>query len=37
MPRFLPREPKFFDMFAEVANNVIEGARVLSETLHHYD
>jgi hypothetical protein len=37
MPHLLPRETKFFDMFAEVANNVIEGARVLSECLHHYD
>jgi len=37
MPRLLPRETKFFDMFAEIANNVVEGAQVLSDLLHNYD
>jgi uncharacterized protein len=35
--RLIPREMKFFDMFAEVADNLIKGARVLSDCLHHYD
>ena len=35
--RLIPREPKFFDMFAEIANNVVEGAQVLSDLLHNYD
>jgi predicted phosphate transport protein (TIGR00153 family) len=37
MARLIPREMKFFDMFAEVADNLIKGARVLSDCLHHYD
>ena len=37
MPRFIPRETKFFDMFAEIAGNVVEGAQVLSDLLHNYD
>jgi len=37
MVRLIPREMKFFDMFAEVADNVIQGAQVLSDLLHHYD
>jgi predicted phosphate transport protein (TIGR00153 family) len=37
MPRLIPRDAKFFDMFAEIANNVVEGAKVLSDLLHHYD
>ena len=36
MARLIPRETKFFDMFAEVADNLIHGARVLSDFLHHY-
>jgi len=37
MVRLIPRETKFFDMFAEVADNLVAGARVLSDCLHHYD
>jgi uncharacterized protein len=37
MVRLIPRETKFFDMFAQVADNLVSGARVLSECLHHYD
>ena len=37
MPRLIPRETKFFDLFTEIATNVTEGARALSELLHHYD
>jgi uncharacterized protein len=37
MPRLIPRETKFFDMFAEIAGNVVEGAQVLSDLLHNYD
>ena len=37
MPRLIPRDAKFYDMFSEVANNLIHGARVLSEFLQHYD
>ena len=35
--RLIPRETKFFDMFAEVADNVIKGAKVFPTCLHHYD
>ena len=35
--RLIPRETKFFDMFADIANNVVEGAKVLSDLLHNYD
>jgi uncharacterized protein len=37
MPRLLTRETKFFEMFAEIANNVVEGAQVLSDLLRNYD
>jgi predicted phosphate transport protein (TIGR00153 family) len=37
MVRLIPRELKFFDMFAEVADNVTKGAQVLSDLLNHYD
>jgi uncharacterized protein len=37
MVRLIPRETKFFDLFADIANNVIDGARVLSELLNNYD
>ena len=37
MVRLIPRETKFFDMFAEIADNVVEGAKVLSDLLHNYD
>lgn len=34
MVRLVPRETKFFDMFAEMSANLQEGARVLAEVLH---
>jgi predicted phosphate transport protein (TIGR00153 family) len=37
MVRFIPRETKFLELFAEIASNVVEGARALSELLHDYD
>jgi len=37
MPRLIPREVKFFEMFSEIAENVRVGAQVLSDLLHHYD
>ncbi len=37
MVRLIPRETKFFDMFTEVADNLVAGAKVLSDCLHHYD
>ena len=37
MVRFIPRETKFFELFADIANNVVEGARALSDLLHDYD
>jgi hypothetical protein len=37
MARLIPRDPKFLVMFAEIANNVTEGAKALSDLLHHYD
>ena len=37
MARFIPRETKFFELFADIANNVVEGARALSDLLHDYD
>lgn len=37
MARLIPRETKFFDMFADIAGNVIEGARVLHNLLEDWD
>lgn len=37
MARLVPRETKFFDMFAEIAANVIEGAKVLYNLLNDWD
>jgi predicted phosphate transport protein (TIGR00153 family) len=37
MARLIPRETKFFELFIEIANNVTEGAKVLSDLLHNYD
>jgi len=37
MVRLIPRDAKFFDMFVEMANNLISGARVLIEILREYD
>lgn len=33
MVRFIPRDNKFFDLFAEMGRNLGEGARLLQETL----
>lgn len=35
--RLIPRETKFFDMFEEMAGNVVDAARVLAELLNNYD
>ncbi|MGH7773577.1 MAG: DUF47 domain-containing protein [Candidatus Binatia bacterium] len=36
MFRFIPRQEKFFDLFKEAAQNVLEGANALKEMLDHY-
>jgi uncharacterized protein len=36
MVRFIPRETKFFEMFAEMAQNVTVGARQLRDLLQNY-
>jgi len=35
--RLIPRETKFFDMFEEIAGNLVQGAQALSDLLDHYD
>jgi predicted phosphate transport protein (TIGR00153 family) len=35
--RLIPRETKFFEMFEEIAGNLVVGAQALSELLHNYD
>ena len=35
--RLIPRETKFFEMFVEIAGNLVDGARVLSDLLDNYD
>ena len=35
--RLIPREIKFFEMFEEIASNVVAGAQTLSDLLHNYD
>ena len=35
--RLIPRETKFFDMFTEIASNVVEGAHALDDLLRNYD
>ena len=35
--RLIPHETKFFDMFEEIAGNLVEGAKALSDLLDHYD
>ncbi len=35
--RLIPRETKFFEMFEEIAGNLVDGAQRLSDLLHHYD
>lgn len=37
MVRMVPRETKFFDMFAEMSRNLIEGAVVLRDLLGNYE
>jgi uncharacterized protein len=37
MVRFIPRETKFFELFADIATNVVAGAQALSDLLHDYD
>lgn len=37
MPSLIPRENKFFDMFNEIAANVVKGAKALAELLEHWD
>jgi len=37
MARLIPRETKFFELFSEIANNVTDGARVLSDLLENYN
>src|SRR6266481_3451979 len=36
MVRLVPRDTKFFDMFAEMASNLEEGARLLKRTLDEF-
>lgn len=36
MVRFIPRETKFFDLFADMANNLTNGARLLRDLLQDY-
>ena len=36
MVRIIPRETKFFDLFAEVASNVTDGARLLTAILEDF-
>src|SRR4051812_19684799 len=36
MVRLVPRETKFFDMFAEMASNLTEGGRLLQASLTDY-
>lgn len=35
--RLIPRDTKFFDMFLEIATNVVAGAQALNDLLHAYD
>ena len=37
MARLIPRETKFFDMFADIAGNLIEGAKALHDLLEDWD
>ena len=36
MSRFIPREAKFFELFAEMANNLTTGARQLRDLFNNY-
>lgn len=35
MVRMIPREAKFFDMFADLSRNITEGAKLLQDILQH--
>jgi len=35
--RLMPRDAKFFEMFQEIAGNLVDGAQALSDLLHNYD
>jgi len=35
--RLIPRETKFFDMFEEMAGNVVDAAKILADLLNNYD
>ncbi len=37
MFNFIPRQDKFFDLFKEAAQTVLEGAKELQQMLDHYD
>jgi predicted phosphate transport protein (TIGR00153 family) len=37
MFNFIPRQEKFFDLFKEAAQTVLEGAKTLKQMLDHYD
>src|SRR6266404_4696484 len=37
MVRIIPREAKFFEMFAEMSSNLTAGARLLLELLQNYE
>jgi len=37
MFRIIPHDTKFFDLFADMADNLTEGARLLRELLRNYD
>lgn len=37
MVRLIPKDTKFFDMFAEMASNLGDGARLLKQTLEEFD
>ncbi|HYE23951.1 MAG TPA: DUF47 family protein [Clostridia bacterium] len=36
MPRIIPHETKFFDMFAEMSDNLVEGARTIRGLFENY-
>ena len=35
--RLIPRETKFFDMFEEMAGNIVDAAKILADLLNSYD
>jgi predicted phosphate transport protein (TIGR00153 family) len=36
LPRLIPKEEKFLDMFSASAKNVLEGAKALTDLVHNY-